>query len=244
MGFSGPIGLKGIKILADLSIKNIHNGVAGANKKDFHLKNVNPGRDFPVDEFLDLSYPEEGDGCPRCKGKLVLKRGLELGHIFKLGTRYSESLGAKFLDKKGETKLAIMGCYGIGVTRAMASIVEQNHDEDGIIWPNEVAPFNVLILAIDTANNRVAEKCEELYNKLVEKGFSILLDDRPIRPGVKFKDADLIGIPIRINIGQKSIESEKIELRLRKDKKTMLLTQEELFQYLNKALIRVKNSIK
>jgi len=232
VGFSGPVGLKGIRILADLSIENIRNGVTGANKKDYHFKNVNPGRDFEVNEFLDLGYAQEGDGCPKCKGKLIFKRGMELGHIFKLGTRYSESLGAKFLDKKGATRFAIMGCYGIGVTRAMASIVEQNYDEDGIIWPGEAAPFDILILALDAANKKVAETADALYNSLKEKGFSVLLDDRPIRPGIKFKDADLIGVPLRINIGQRSIEKGKIELRLRRDKKTMLLSQEELFKYL------------
>ena len=232
MGFSGPVGLKDIRMLADFSVENIQDGVTGANKKDWHFKNVNPGRDFEVNEFFDLGYPEEGDGCPKCKGKLILKRGMELGHIFKLGTRYSESLGAKFLDKDGATKLAIMGCYGIGVTRAMASIVEQNHDEDGIIWPKEVAPFDVLILLLDAADEKAAEKADEIYNSLKQKGLSVLLDDRPIRPGIKFKDADLIGVPVRINVGRKCMEQGKIEFRSRRDKKTLLLTRQELFNFI------------
>jgi prolyl-tRNA synthetase len=236
-GFSGPVGLKGIKILADLSVRNIHNGVSGANKKDYHLKNINPGRDFSVDEFLDLSYPQEGDGCPRCQeGRLLIERGLELGHIFKLGTRYSESLGAKFLDNSGVERHAIMGCYGIGVTRSLASIVEQNNDEDGIIWPLEVAPFTILILLTDVSNKTLAETGEKLYQDLRQNGYSVLLDDRPLRPGAKFKDADLIGIPLRITIGQKFIESGKIELRWRREKKILPLTPAELLTYREKLI--------
>lgn len=230
VGFSGPVGLEGVKILADFSIKNIQNGVTGANKKDYHLKNINIERDFKVSQFLDLSYPEEGDICPGCKGNLTLRRGLELGHIFKLGTKYSESLGAKFLDRNGVTRFAIMGCYGIGVTRAMASIVEQNCDKDGIIWPYEVAPFEVLVLIIDMTDDKVVKMGEELYLYLKEKGVSVLLDDRPVRAGIKFKDADLIGIPFRVNIGRRAIESGKIELCFRHDKKTVFISSEELLE--------------
>lgn len=235
LGFSGPRGLKGLRILADLSIKTISNGLSGANKKDYHLKNINPGRDFMVTDFFDLSYPQPGDRCSRCRGELVLERGVELGHIFKLGTRYSEALGAKFLDKNGGTKLAIMGCYGIGVTRTMASIVEQHYDEDGIIWPEEVAPFAILILPLDLDRREIVEAGEKIYQSLTEKGLNLLLDDRPLRPGIKFKDADLIGIPIRITLGQKFIESGKVEVRFRRDKKTVLLAPQELLSYLSKS---------
>lgn len=243
-GFSGPAGLAavskggaGIKILADLSIKNIHNGVAGANKKDYHFKNLNPGRDFSMDESLDLSYPQEGDDCPRCQGgRLKMERGLELGHIFKLGTRYSESLGAKFLDKSGAGKYAIMGCYGIGVTRSLASIVEQNNDEDGIIWPLEVAPFSILILPTDLSNKTLAETAEKLYQELKEKGHDVLLDNRPLRPGLRFKDADLIGIPLRLTIGQKFLESGKIELRSRREKKIVSLAPSEVLTYVEQVI--------
>lgn len=232
MGFSGPVGLKGIKIILDQSIKDIRNAVTGANKRDFHLKNVTPGRDFEIGEFFDLSYPKQGDGCPQCSGKFVFKIGLELGHIFKLGTRYSEALGVRFLDKDGLSKVPIMGCYGIGVSRAMASIVEQNHDEDGIIWPYGVAPFDVLVLPVDMADEKITSEAERIYEFLKDRGYRVLMDDRPIRGGIKFKDADLIGIPLRINIGEKSLEKGKLELRLRKEKEIMFFEKEDLFRYL------------
>lgn len=220
VGFAGPIGLKNIKIVADLSVPGIVNAVTGANKKDFHIKNVNYGRDYKADMVADIRKVMHGDICPRCKKeKLKFSRGIEIGHIFKLGTKYSKSMNATYLDTNGKENLIVMGCYGIGVTRILAATIEQSHDENGIIWPDNIAPYEVIIVPINFADEKTKEATEKIYSALKAKGLDVLIDDRDERAGIKFKDADLIGIPYRITIGEKSLANGNVEFKARKDGK-------------------------
>ncbi len=216
-GFASPVGVTGHKIIADLAVENMGNFIAGANKEDYHLVEVNWGRDFPVDSFLDLRKITTDDPCPKCADKLEINRGIEIGHIFKLGTKYSESLKATFLDENGKERIIVMGCYGIGVGRTAAAAIEQNHDENGIIWPYAIAPFKVLLLPLDLKNEAVMNLAENLYSELQSKGIEVLLDDRNERPGTKFKDADLLGIPLRVNIGARDLKNDLVEIKTRKN---------------------------
>jgi len=225
LGFSGPIGLN-IKIIADYSIKNGKNFVVGANKRDFHYKNANIGRDFRIDGFFDLKMASENDPCPRCDGSFKEIKGIELGHTFKLGIKYSKPMGLRFLDEKGGEKLITMGCYGIGVSRIIAAVIEQSHDERGIVFPYSIAPFSAIIINIE--NNELGDY---VYSSLKEKGIDVLYDDRNETPGKKFADADLIGIPYQIIIGKKSSKG-KIELCERKTKKTEFLNEGEIIEKL------------
>jgi prolyl-tRNA synthetase len=219
-GFVGPVGLKNIKIIADLSVVEISNAITGANKKDYHIKNVNYIKDYTVDIVADIRRVMRGDICPRCKKEsLKFSRGIEIGHIFKLGTKYSKSLNATYLDATGKENLIVMGCYGIGVTRILAATIEQSHDDDGIIWPDNMAPFEVLIIPINFTDKKTKEETEKIYKELSLKGLDVLVDDRDERVGVKFKDADLIGIPYRITIGEKNLANGNVELKARKDSK-------------------------
>lgn len=218
VGFSGPVGLKNVRIIADSSVKDMVNFVTGANKKDAHLINVNMGRDFEVKEFSDLRVITEDDKCPACGKGIEIKRAIEVGHTFKLGTKYSESLGAKILDAAGKTDPIIMGCYGIGVTRIIPTLIETSNDKDGIIWPFSVAPYSILILALNIDNKTVKELSEDTYKKLIKSGYDVLYDDRDISAGIKFKDADLIGIPVKIVIGEKNAKKNIVEIKARKDK--------------------------
>ncbi len=216
VGFSGPAGLsKGLKVVADQDISTLKNFVTGANEPDAHFTGVNWNRDIPVPEFADIRVITEGDPCPNCKGKIELKRGIEVGHIFKLGTKYSASMGATFLDDTGEKQPAVMGCYGIGVGRTVAAAIEQNHDENGIIFPISIAPFEVIISLVNINDNLMSKAAEDIYNGLLAQGVEVLLDDREERPGVKFKDADLLGIPLRIVVGKRLKEKDEIEIRSR-----------------------------
>ena len=214
VGFAGPVGLSGVRLLADLSVRGLKNFVTGANQADAHYLNVNYGRDFPEPEFYDLSVAQEGDPCPRCGRPLDLTRGIEVGHIFKLGTKYSEAMEATFLDRQGRERPLVMGCYGIGVGRTVAAAIEQNHDENGIIFPREIAPFQALILTLGP-EQALLEASERLYQELQTQGVAVLWDDRDERPGVKFKDADLIGIPYQIIVGKKFRETGRVELKER-----------------------------
>ena len=216
MGFSGPIGLK-IPTYADFSIKGLYNFVTGANEKDVHYMNVNIGRDFEVTNFYDLRNAVEGDVCVHCGHNYKITKGIEVGHIFMLGTKYSESMGAYFRDANGVLKPFIMGCYGIGIGRIAAASIEQNHDKKGIIWPIQIAPFEVVILPINTNDSYVIEYSNNLYEKLRELNVGVLIDDRDERAGVKFNDAELIGYPIRINVGRKSLDNNEIEIVIRRD---------------------------
>lgn len=217
VGSAGPIGLKNLdqlKLYADLAVANMHQTVVGANQAGYHYLKVEPERDFPKVEYVDLRTAKAGETCPHCQGKLHEARGIEAGQIFKLGTKYSKALGATFLDEKGQSQNIVMGCYGIGVSRTMAAAIEQNYDENGIKWPMSIAPYQVHLIPVSEAQLQVAE---ELYEKLVAARVEVLLDDRKERPGVKFKDADLIGIPIRITIGPKSLVEGQLEVKFRQD---------------------------
>mgnify|MGYP001772884353 CR=1 FL=1 len=216
IGFSGPVGIR-VKTIADRSLKNIRNAVTGANKRDYHLINVNPGRDFHIDQFADIRVASDGDLCPRCKdGVLRSSRGIEVGHVFKLGTKYSEAMGATFVDQNGKERFFIMGCYGIGIGRTVAAAIEQNHDENGIVFPISLAPYEVVVLPLNMKDERVKDVAEYIYKKLVSLGVETLIDDREESAGVKFKDADLIGIPVHVIIGQKTLKEGAIEIKLRK----------------------------
>ncbi len=216
VGFVGPIGLKKrITVVADRTVKDKVNFVSGANEEDYHIANITPGVDFEVDAYEDLVFVTEGDLCPKCGKPLKFSKGIEVGHIFKLGTKYSEPMKAYFLDEDGKEKPFVMGCYGIGVTRIAAAVVEQKHDENGIIWPISVAPFELYLLATNMRDSLVKETSERLYSDLMDKGVEVLYDDRDERAGVKFKDADLVGIPIRLTVGEKRLADNKVEIRLR-----------------------------
>lgn len=213
IGFAGPMGIKVDFLLVDEEVSNMYNFVVGANETGYHYVNVNYGRDFDgtIGDFRNVTSE---DKCPKCGGKVTIARGIEVGHIFKLGTKYSESMGAVFSDEDGKSKPLIMGCYGIGVNRTMASIIEQHHDENGIVWPLAVAPYHVIVIPAVSKNEEQMKAAEELYNSLKEIGVEVLLDDRNERAGVKFKDADLIGIPIRITVGR-MVSEGKVEFKIR-----------------------------
>ncbi|MEK6794007.1 MAG: proline--tRNA ligase [Spirochaetota bacterium] len=218
VGFAGPVGLKmDVPVIADHSIKTVINGVTGANADDKHIINVNHGRDFTVKEFADFRRVKAGDNCIQCGGKLLSKRGLELGHIFKLGKKYTEAFNVTVLDETNKPLMPTMGCYGIGVNRTLAAVIEQHHDEKGIIFPISVAPYEMIICALDK-DRSIMDEAERVYNELSRAGADVLLDDRDERPGVKFNDADLIGIPIRITIGKRGVAAGTAEFKLRRDK--------------------------
>ncbi len=223
LGFSGPVGLKGIAILADNAVREIPLAVVGGNEKDVHLIDVNPQTDFQVDHYGDFRSAAEGDPCPKCDGSLTLTKGIEVGHVFKLGVKYSKAMNAVFLDADGKENYMIMGCYGIGVSRTIAAAIEQNRDEDGCIFPPAISPFTVIITTVGTKNEQIDEVADGIYRKLWENHVDTLLDDRDERPGVKFKDADLLGIPFRITIGKKALAEGKIELRNRRTKEVKLV---------------------
>ncbi len=218
-GFAGPVGLS-VRIVADHSVAGIVAGVTGANEKDVHLVDVVPGRDFTPSGYEDLRSVFEGDRCPRCGGELRFSRGIEVGHVFRLGTKYSEKLAANFLDAEGKEKPLVMGCYGIGVGRTAAAAIEQNHDADGIVWPISIAPFEVYVIAVNVGHEGLAAECERVAGELSDKGYEVLYDDRAERPGIKFKDADLIGVPVRIVLGEKNFAEGFAELRDRKTGET------------------------
>ena len=216
VGFSGPVGLpEGVEIVADTLIKDFVGMVVGANRADAHLKGVVAGRDFEIGRFEDLVFAREGDLCPNCGKGLTSSRGIEVGHIFKLGTKYSSAMNATFLDDKGKSHPFIMGCYGFGVSRMVAAAIEQNFDNDGIVWPMSIAPFHVLLLPLNTNDEKVMNAALKLEEELAGAGLEVLMDDRDLSPGVKFKDADLTGVPLRITIGRK-IKDGVVELFHRK----------------------------
>ena len=214
-GYIGPVGLA-IRLVADQEVAGMRNAVSGANEKNFHLRNVNPGRDFQVESYADLRRITTDDSCPLCGGRLELTEGIEVGHIFKLGTSYSEKMQAVFQDSDGSEKPFVMGCYGIGVSRVVAAAIEQNHDDNGIIFPVPLAPFQTIILNLDPRDEQIDTAARKLYADLVRQGVDVLLDDRDERPGAKFKDADLLGIPYRITVGKKYLQGGMVELRIRK----------------------------
>jgi prolyl-tRNA synthetase len=214
VGFAGPVGLA-IPIWADNDVAGIASAVVGANAADAHFTGVARGRDFDVGQFADLRNAGDGDPCPRCDGRLALRHAIEVGHVFKLGTRYSEALSARFLDEKEQLHPAIMGCYGIGVNRIIAALIETNHDESGILWPMSLAPYELLLVPLNVNQQDVMDLANRLYEELTHAGIEVLLDDRDQRPGVKFKDADLIGIPLRVVIGGRSLKEGQLEIKWR-----------------------------
>ena len=228
-GFLGPIGsenwhYKGVKakVLVDSALLNRKNLIAGANKEDYHLRNVTPGRDFKVEEsqYVDLRAVEAGEGCPNCGTPLKVAKAVEIGHIFKLGYKYSESMGARVLDKDGKEAMPIMGCYGIGIERILTSAIEENHDDQGFWLPAQIAPFEVVVTPTNASDEKLLRAGEQIAEKLQSAGFDVVLDDRDERPGVKFKDADLVGIPVRITVGKKLAEG-KVEVFRRSTRETL-----------------------
>lgn len=219
VGFAGPVGMKEkIPILADRDVQHMANAVAGANEAETHLTGVNLHRDFEVELFADLRNAVAGDPCPRCSSKLELRHTIEVGHVFKLGTKYTEALNAKFLDADEQLKPIIMGCYGIGVNRIIAGLIETCHDKDGIIWPMSVAPYEVVLTLVKVPDEASLKVAQQLHDELTAAGIDVLLDDRDCRAGVKFKDADLIGVPLRVVIGERGLKEGKLETKWRWEK--------------------------
>jgi prolyl-tRNA synthetase len=238
-GFVSPVGLTGqIKVIGDDSMVAGVNYVAGGNKKDVHFQNVNYLRDFKLDMLQDIAKARAGEGCPKCGCALSSKRGIEVGHIFKLGTFYTEKLGAKYIDEKGVSKSIIMGTYGIGVGRLMAAAIEQSHDEKGIIWPLPIAPYQVHICGLYMDNPTVAEAANKLYEEMEAQGLEVLFDDRVESPGVKFNDADLIGIPLRVTISPRTLEGGNVEFKRRTDKKAQIMPLSGIINYFKELIVK------
>jgi prolyl-tRNA synthetase len=227
-GAASPVDLKGFKIIADDSVTMASNLVAGGNKPDTHIKNVNYPRDFQADIVEDIAAARAGDKCANCGGTLASVRGIEVGHIFKLLTRYSEKFNAVFTDEKGVSHAMIMGCYGMGVSRLLAAAIEQNHDDKGIIWPVPVAPYHVYLCPLYRAGSKVAEETEKLYQDLQAAGLEVLFDDREESPGVKFNDADLIGIPFRVTVSARTLEKNSVEFKKRSEKQAEIVPLGEI----------------
>ncbi|MDD3897350.1 MAG: proline--tRNA ligase [Syntrophomonadaceae bacterium] len=221
-GSLGPVGMN-VKIYADLEVAAMKNFACGANEDDYHFSNVNLGRDFVPEAILDIRNAVAGDPCPLCQEELKFLRGIEVGHIFKLGTKYSSVMGATFRDQNGQSLPFVMGCYGIGISRTMAAAVEQNSDENGIIWPIPIAPYHVIVVPVNSNNEEQMQTANSIYQILEQEGLEVLIDDRDERAGVKFKDADLIGIPVRITIGPKGLQENKVEVKKRWEKEVELV---------------------
>ena len=237
VGYAGPQGQDGkLKVIADFSIQTVVNGISGANKKDYHVRNLNLDRDYKVEGFYDLRKMINQDPCPRCNGKVTFTKGIEVGHTFKLGTKYSEKLEAVYLDADQKKNTIVMGCYGIGVSRVVAAAIEQNHDDNGIQWPLPLAPFTVVVLPTDMADGKVSGAALEIYETLRKLGVDVLLDDRDERAGVKFKDADLLGIPLRVTIGAKALANGQVELKKRTEKDFRLVGLADAVAEVQKAL--------
>ena len=230
-GFAGAVGIKA-RIIADYSLVNMTNFVMGANKEDYHVKNVNIGRDVSVNSFADLRVVKDTDVCPRCGEELRFARGIEVGHVFKLGTKYSKAMKATYLDKNGKEQYMVMGCYGIGIGRTVAASIEQNHDAHGIIWPISIAPYQVIITPVNVNDESIRNISENLYDTLLKKAVEVIIDDRDERAGVKFNDADLIGIPLRVTIGKKALSEGKIEVKIRKSGEVKILETDEAVDFI------------
>lgn len=240
VGFAGPIGIKTDYLFIDQEVVDQRNVIVGANKTGYHIQNANFGRDFEG-QIGDFRNVQEGDKCPKCGQPLEIMRGVEVGHIFKLGTKYSESMGATFLDQNGKSQPIIMGCYGIGVERTVAAVIEQHHDENGIIWPLAIAPYHVVVVPVNVKKEEHLENAEKIYKELEAAGVEVLLDDRNERAGFKFKDSDLLGIPMRITVG-KDIVDGKVEFKLRKSEEKEVISLDEIKSRVEAEF--VKNNVK
>ena len=238
VGFAGPVGLKGVRIIADHAVKALRNMVVGGNQADTHYVDVNWDRDFSVEQFADLRNAHAGDPSPRNDGTLKTTKGIEVGHVFMLGTKYSQAMNASYLDPQGQEIPAVMGCYGIGVGRTAASAIEQNHDDKGIIWPSPIAPFHVHLLTLSQSAS-TTQAAVQLYQELITAGFEVLWDDRDERAGVKFNDADLLGAPFQILIGDKGLAEGLIELKSRKDSVKVKLPPAQMVSH----LLRIKTDL-
>jgi len=235
-GFASPIGVKGIKVVADDSITSGSNFIVGANKPGYHFKNANYPRDFQVGLMADITLAQSGDSCSKCGGELCSSRGIEVGHVFKLGTFISERFGASFLDNDGTSRPIVMGCYGIGLGRLLAAIVEQSHDDKGIIWPLSAAPYQVYLCPLNLEKSAVLPTAERIYQELQKKGIEVLFDDRDDSPGVKFNDADLLGIPLRLTLSPRTLQSQSVEVKWRTEKESQLLPLDNLAVQVKKLL--------
>ena len=240
VGFAGPIGIKADYLFIDQEVVDQRNVIVGANKTGYHIQNANFGRDFEG-QVGDFRNVQEGDKCPKCGQPLEIMRGVEVGHIFKLGTKYSESMGATFLDQNGKSQPIIMGCYGIGVERTVAAVIEQHYDENGIIWPLAIAPYHVVVVPVNVKKEEHLENAEKIYKELEAAGVEVLLDDRNERAGFKFKDSDLLGIPMRITVG-KDIVDGKVEFKLRKEADKEIISVDEVLDRVKAEF--AKNNVK
>ena len=240
VGFAGPVGLSGARIVADFSVEGIQDAVTGANQAGKHYQHVYPGRDFPQPETADLGICREEDVCFHCGGEFSFARGIEVGQVFYLGKKYSQKLDAKVIDPEGKESTLVMGCYGIGVSRTVAAIIECNHDSSGIVWPVTVAPYEVVVIAVDFDDEKVRNESLRIYESLKSKGVDVLLDDRPERPGFKFKDAELIGFPVRVTVGKNAIEKNSAEVTIRKTKVTELIGLAQVDQYVCEKIQEMK----
>lgn len=239
VGFAGPVGIKCDMLLVDEEVANMYNFIVGANETGYHLENVNYGRDFEgiIGDYRNVT---EGEKCPCCEAPITIARGTEVGHIFKLGTKYSKSMNANFIDENGKEQPFVMGCYGIGVTRTMASIIEQHHDDNGIVWPLSVAPYHVSVIPVNAKDEEQNKIASEIYEELLSMGVDALLDDRNERPGVKFKDSELMGIPMRVTVGKKIADGE-VEFKLR-DSEMEVIKLEDVYEKVREQF--TKNNIK
>lgn len=236
-GYVGPVGLEGVKLIADNEVSVMRNFVVGANKTDAHMINVNVGEDFNVDEWADVKIVKTGDSCPECEGILISAKGIEVGHIFQLGTKYSEAMSATFIDENGQMRPYIMGCYGIGVSRLIAAAIEQNYDDKGIMWPISIAPYEVSIVVLNYDKEEQREIADSIYDGLHDKGVEVILDDRIESAGKKFADADLIGYPIQVVIGSRTKKTGNVEVKIR-------ATEERLEYPIDKAVEEVIELVK
>jgi prolyl-tRNA synthetase len=240
-GSLGPVRIPvGTKVIADHAVAAVRNGITGANENGFHLKNVNPGRDFAIDQYEDLRFIMEGDPSPDGNGTIVFAKGIEVGHVFKLGTTYSEPMNGTFLDDNGRSQPFIMGCYGIGVSRVMAAVAEQFQDEKGFIWPTAVSPYDVHLVPVNTKDEVQVEMADDLYKLMKSYRYDVLYDDRAERAGVKFADSDLIGLPIRITVGKKAVEG-LVEVKIRKTGETFEWKKEEIIDHLQSFFASLNN---
>lgn len=244
VGFAGPVGLKekGISVIIDKTVEKMKSLVCGGNEKDYHYTGVIRGRDFKEDKIADVIKVKEGDICSKCGKKLKEQKGIEVGHVFFLGTKYSKSMNAVFLDEKGKQQYFVMGCYGIGVTRIVAAAIEQNYDENGIIWPISIAPYEVCVLPVNIKFKDGMEYAEKIYKQFIDKGVDVILDNRDCSPGVKFKDSDLIGFPVKIIIGEKNFKENKVEIKTRKDGKIKLVDSDKVLDETINTINELKNN--